>query len=88
MADFATLSPDERRQYEYDLKKARDYNAEMSYARKQARKEGLAEGRAEGRAEGQMEERIKNARNLKKMGISLSDISKALGLSEEEIIKL
>lgn len=28
-----------REQYEYDLKKAREYNAEMKYARKPARKE-------------------------------------------------
>ena len=39
------------------------------------------EGRAEGREEG-----IKDiARNLKSMGMSISDLSKATGLQEEEI---
>lgn len=43
MANLATLSPAERRQYDYDLKKARDYHAELSFARKKARAEGWQE---------------------------------------------
>ena len=44
--------------------------------------------RAEGKAEGKAEEKISIARNLKQYGMSISDISKMTGLSEEEIIKL
>ena len=50
-----------------------------------ARKEGRVEGRLEGRVEGRVEEKIAIARNLKSMGMSISDISKATGLQEEEI---
>ena len=43
------------------------------------------EGREEGRVEGRVEEKIAIARNLRSMGMSISDISKATGLQEEEI---
>ena len=46
------------------------------------------EGLEEGRAEGQQEERIKNARNLKKLGVSPDVIAQATELSLEEIAKL
>ncbi len=57
VANYATLSPEERRQYEYDLKRARDYHAELAYARKEAMIEGRAEGHAEGMAQGRAEGR-------------------------------
>ena len=41
--------------------------------------------RMEGRVEGSLEEKIAIARNLKSMGMSISDVSKATGLQEEEI---
>ena len=37
---------------------------------------------------GRVEERINIARNLKSMGMSIYDISKATGLSEDDIAKL
>lgn len=49
-----------------------------------AKMEGRAEGRAEWRAEGIM----LTAKNLKAMGLSIADIIKATGLSEEDIMKL
>jgi len=45
-----------------------------------AKKEGLEEGRAEGRAEAIME----TAKKLKSMGLTISQIMQATGLSEEE----
>lgn len=48
------------------------------------REEGRAKGRAEGRAEGIM----LTAKNLKSMGFSIADITKATGLSEEDIMKI
>ncbi len=49
-----------------------------------ARAEGLAEGRVEGRAEGVLE----TARNFKRLGVVVSPIVTATGLSIEEIEKL
>ena len=67
----------ERLQYDEALKKYRDTISVFEGVRL----EGRAEGRMEGREEG-----IKTiARNLKSMGMSISDISKATGLQEEEI---
>ncbi len=54
----------------------------------EGRAEGRAEGREEGREEGQQEERIKNARNLKKLGVSPDVIAQATGLGLEEIAQL
>ena len=61
-------------------------------ARAEAIIEGRAEGHAEGRivglAEGQTEERAKNARNLRELGVDLEIIAKATGLTIEEIRNL
>lgn len=54
----------------------------------EGRAEGLAEGLVEGRMKGQQEERIKNARNLKQLGISPEIIVQATGLPKEEVEKL
>ncbi len=55
----------------------------------EGRAEGIAEGRAEGIAEGRAEGIAKGradvARNLKKKGMSVSDIADVTGLTEEEI---
>lgn len=89
VANLATLSPAERMQYDYDLKKARDYHAEMKFARKEAYTEGIEKGREEGREEGLqrgIEKGIlKTARNLKALGASTDMIAHATGLSEAEI---
>ena len=66
-----------RLQYDEALKKYRDTISVFEGVRL----EGRAERRMEGREEG-----IKAiARNLKSMGMSISDISKATGLQEDEI---
>ncbi|EHH01907.1 hypothetical protein HMPREF9441_00116, partial [Paraprevotella clara YIT 11840] len=46
------------------------------------------EGRAEGLAEGRAEGILSTAQNLKAMGLSIEDISRATGLSKEDIVKL
>ena len=74
---IATFNPEELREYEDSLKAYRDIKNSIDTARK--------EGRVAGRVEGRVEEKIAIARNLKSMGMSISDISKATGLSEEEI---
>ena len=56
--------------------------------REEGRAEGLAEGRAEGLAEGHYEEKLSIARNLLAEGSSVELISKATGLTIEEIQNL
>ena len=77
VSNVAALTPDERRQYDYDVKKSRDYHAEMGYAR--------ATARAEGRAEGRADEIKRIASNMKHMGISVETIESVTGLSVTEI---
>ncbi|MDR1282878.1 MAG: hypothetical protein LBK99_18950, partial [Opitutaceae bacterium] len=50
-----------------------------------ARKEGLAEGEAKGRAEGVMEGKREMARALKANGMSIADIARLSGLSQNEV---
>ena len=49
---------------------------------------GRLEGRAEGLAEGRTEGVLATARNLKQMGLTVSDIIKATGLNSEEIVTM
>ena len=96
VANLATLSPAERMQYDYDLKKARDYHAEMKFARNKAYKEGREEGLEKGREEGiqqgmqqgKREAILEMARNLKALGASNDMIFNATGLSIDKINSL
>ena len=56
--------------------------------REEGRAEGREEGRAEGREEGSIEKCFSIARNLKQLGTSVDLISKATGLTPEEIAGL
>ena len=76
-AEIVTFTPEAQREYEDSLKTYRDLKNSLDTAEEK----GLVEGREEGR----VEEKIAIARNLKSMGMSISDISKATGLQEEEI---
>ena len=84
VAEIAKFTPVELKEYEDSLKTYRDLKNSLDTARR----EGRVEGREEGRVEGRVEEKIAIARNLKSMGMSISDISKATGLQEEEIKEL
>ena len=75
-ARYAALSPEEKRLYDYELKKSRDRASELSTA--------LNRGRAEGRAEG----RASVALKMKEEGMEVTMISKFTGLSPEEIANL
>ena len=77
---YMTMSDKERRAYDEHMDDIMVQNDVLDTAKM----EGLAEGRAEGRAEGIM----LTAKNLKAMGLSIADIIKATGLSEEDIMKL
>ena len=58
-----------------------DYRNAFRYVAAEARSEGIAEGRVEGEAKG----RAEAARNLLRMGLEVSKIAEATGLSFEEI---
>lgn len=75
IGNIASLSPEERRSYEIDLKRARDMYSQLKYASDEGRAVGLAEGRIEGYKE--------TARNLKRMGLPLEQIQEATGLDME-----
>ena len=77
IADVSAMTRAERLQYDEALKKYRDTISVFEGVR--------MEGRMEGRVEGSLKEKIAIASNLRSMGMSISDISKATGLQEEEI---
>ena len=79
-AEIAKFDRKELYAYEESLKNFRDWHSVISTAEKKAEKRGREEGREE--------ERIKNAQNLKRLGVALEVIAQATGLSEEEIGKL
>ena len=72
-AEIAKFTQVELKEYEDNLKTYRDL------------KNSLDTAEEKGRVEGRVEEKIAIARNLKSMGMSISDVSKATGLQEEEI---
>ena len=81
IADVGAMTRSERLQYDEALKKYRDTISVFEGVRLEGRKEGNEEGRVEG----EKRKAIAIARNLKSMGMSISDISKGTGLQEEEI---
>ena len=90
---YMMLNKAERQAYDEHQTAMMIQNDVLSTAREEGlaegRAKGIAEGRAkgiaEGRAEGIAEGRAEIARNLKGMGMSVADIVKATGLSEEEV---
>ena len=77
VAEIAKFTRVELKEYEDSLKTYRDLKNSLDTA--------AAKGRVEGRVEGEKRKAIAIARNLKSMGMSISDISNATGLQEEEI---
>ena len=77
IAEVASLTKEERRQYDESLRHYRDTIAVMHGQYMEGEEKGRAEGRAEGIAE--------VARNLKSLGLPVADIVKATGLTPEEI---
>ncbi len=69
------------------LAKWSDYIAENK-GYEEGIEEGRIEGRAEGRVEGRKEEKIEIAKNLLSLNMTTENISKATGLSKEEIEQL
>lgn len=103
-AEIAKFTKQQYEEYEDSLKVYRDWKNTLDTAMKKAEKigmdigmqkglakgleKGLAEGLEKGMAEGLEKGRVETAINLKKMGVDDDIISKASGLSIEEIQKL
>lgn len=78
----------ELQEYEDILKHYRDLRNSLYTAEEKCHAQGHTEGHAQGRAEGINEGIMLIAKNLKTMGLSVADIIKATGLSEDDIAKL
>lgn len=96
LAAVANLSLEDRIAYDKALDRYRVSRIVEEDAREAGWKKGIEEGRAEGRAEGitegitrgVTEERIRNARTMKEIGIPMEQIVKVTGLTETEIEEL
>ncbi|MEE3483281.1 MAG: Rpn family recombination-promoting nuclease/putative transposase [Bacteroidales bacterium] len=80
VAEISQFSKVDRAEYEESLKIFWDFSNVLSTAERK--------GRAEGRAEGERETNLRNAKNLKALGVDVETISKATGLTKEEIESL
>ncbi|MDY3963276.1 MAG: hypothetical protein SOY98_03095 [Candidatus Cryptobacteroides sp.] len=78
--EIAHFNEENRRDYEEDIMRERDYLAQLKYA--------TDTGVAQGRVEGQEIEKIKTAINLKAKGMSFDFILDVTGLTEEELKKI
>jgi len=87
MPGTASLNMD-RAEYEESLKVFWDFSNVLSTAERKGRAEGRAEGEAIGIAKGERDEKLRNAKNLKALGVDVETISKATGLTKEEIENL
>ena len=83
-AEIAKFTRTELSEYWDSLRNFRDWYSVISTAENK----GHMAGREEGLMEGRMEERIKNARNMKQLGIATNLIALSTGLSEDEISKI
>ena len=91
-AEIAKFDRRERYEYEESLKAYRDWFSVMETAElrgeERGHAKGLKEGHAKGLEEGTHKANVATASRLKQMGLSIEDIQKATGLSEEEIREL
>lgn len=70
-----------RRQYTQREKALRDYRSDMA----EARREGEQKGRREGERKGRREEKVSIAVNMLRLGIDVSHIAAAIGLSIADV---
>ena len=69
-----------------------DYDTDIAVQREESfdlgHERGLIEGEARGKSLGLAEGKLETARNLRTMGLSIEDISKATGLTVQEVEQL
>ena len=92
VAEYASLDNIDKQNYVKAMTTARDTHNQIEYAKEIAHEEGREEGRAEGLEEGLAKGLAKGreevAINLLQLGTSCEIVSKATGLSLEEVTKL
>ena len=88
VTDVASLSKDERAEYDYALKHYRDALCLLDGARMEGLREGEEKGRLEGIKEGEEKGCLNMAKRLKALGVSLDVIQASSGLSLDEIEKM
>lgn len=92
IAEVASLSKEERRQYDESLKHYRDTIAVMHGQYLEGMEKGIEKGEAIGMEKGEAlgieKERVKNARKMKDKGIAPADIAEITGLSVDVINSL
>ena len=87
-AEIARFDKKELKAYEDSLKAYRDIKNSLDTAKEEGRAEGRAEGLAKGRAEGASEKALTIARELFAMNMSIDNIKKVTGLTDDEIHNL
>lgn len=90
-ADYFKMSPEERKQYDYELMHKNVYDATIVYAKREGYIEGEMNGFEKGKAEGEAkayQDKLKIAQNLKALGVDIQTIQKSTGLPLEEINNL
>ena len=87
-AEIARYTPEERQDYEDSLKAYRDMKNVLDTAELRGLEKGRKEGRKEGFEQGTFEERRKNAKAMKALGLPLETIVKVTGMSADDIDKL
>ena len=87
-AEIARYTPEERQDYEDSLKVYRDMKNVLDTAELRGLEKGRKEGRKEGIEQGTFEERRKNAKAMKALGLPLETIVKVTGMSADDIDKL
>ena len=65
-----------------------DYDVDIAVQREEEREIALKEGEAQGFSAGAHQKALEDARNFKRLGVSVSIITEATGLSKEEVEKL
>ena len=87
-AEIARYTPEERQDYEDSLKVYRDMKNVLDTAELKGLKKGLKKGLEKGIEQGASDERKKNAKAMKALGLPLETIAKVTGMSVEDIAKL
>ena len=89
VAEIAKMNKQELAEYEDSLKKYRDLNSAIETAKMEGEIKGeikgKIKGKMEGKIEGKMEEKIEIAEKAIEMGMTIDDVIKLTGLSEEQI---
>ena len=88
IAEVSNMSKEERIRYDSALRHYRDTISVLQGAEDKGWAKGMAKGIAKGIAKGAEENNIKNARTMKRLGISKDVIMQVTGLSSEKIDSL